>query len=176
MSETEKQEGQKTVVAFITGLLIGGLLLWVFSSSPETKVAETSTPVDGVETTEVTTDTETTEVTKAEVKPAITIGEGSLKASDQTGGATVTLDETVFPTNAGWVAVRDYMDGIPGNVIGAARYNLEEGLVPTEVSLRRNTVAGSSYQVVFYTDNGDKVFDLGDDVVIEGMDATFVAQ
>jgi hypothetical protein len=34
MSEAEKQEGQKTVVAFITGLLIGGLLVWVFSSSP----------------------------------------------------------------------------------------------------------------------------------------------
>ena len=37
MSEAEKQESQKTVVAFITGLLIGGLLVWVFSATPEDK-------------------------------------------------------------------------------------------------------------------------------------------
>ena len=37
----EKQEGQKTVVSFIVGLLIGGLLVWAFSGpsvdAPEDK-------------------------------------------------------------------------------------------------------------------------------------------
>ena len=37
MDESNKQEGQKTVVSFIAGLLIGGLLVWVFSDAPDSQ-------------------------------------------------------------------------------------------------------------------------------------------
>jgi hypothetical protein len=176
MSETEKQEGQKTVVAFIAGLLIGGLLVWVFSSTPEE-----------VDEEPVTTDTEVTDTTNNNtVERSVTtvdrepvqevVGDGSITVSKQTAGSVVTLGAVSFPTVAGWVVVRDYVDGNPGNVLGASRYDQNEGLSPDAVSLLRSTEAGSSYQVVFYNENGDRVFDLDDDTIIDGIAATFVAQ
>jgi hypothetical protein len=175
MSEAEKQESQKTVVAFITGLLIGGLLVWVFSSTPDEKKKpeEKTTDTEQVTTTEDVTDAETIE--KAEVKVSEVTGKGSLTVVDQKAGKVVTLGKTEFPSKKGWVVVRDYMDGTPGNVIGAARYAGEEGLVPTAVELVRETVAGSSYQVSFYNDIGDAGFSSAEDTQIDGATATFKA-
>jgi len=182
MSEAEKQEGQKTVVAFITGLLIGGLLVWVFSSSPEKAVPVTGGDDTGaVKTNEVkvedTNTTKTDTTTKStDNKQTEQIGEGSISVADQAAGAVVSLGEMKYPTKIGWIVVRDYMDGIPGNVLGAARYGVDEGLTPSSINLLRNTVAESSYQVAFYTDNGDKVFDLTDDKNIDSITATFKAK
>lgn len=186
MSETEKQEGQKTVVAFIAGLLIGGLLVWVFSSTPEQKPVEKAVETEKADETKKTDDTAksapveekkdvvATQTTEPKVS-TIKAGDAVLKADDQAAGKVVTLTESKYPTNAGWVVVRDYMDGVPGRVLGAARFNTDEGLAPTVVNVLRDTEAGNSYQVVFYSDNGDKVFDLDDDLVIEGVSASFKA-
>ncbi len=174
MSEVEKQESQKTVVAFITGLLIGGLLVWVFSSTPEDKMEQNSDTTDteeiavGDEKTIVVGKTDTT-VTKEEV------GDGSIMVSDQKAGVTVALGLTKVPTKAGWIVVRDYMDGVPGNILGAARYSADEGLMPTTVELQRGTTVGSSYQVVFYTNAGDIGFKIGEDTPINGFATTFKA-
>ncbi len=178
MSEAEKQEGQKTVVAFITGLLIGGLLVWVFSSTPENGVTETSE----TDTTEETTDAPDQE---ASVVGSITgmtddvvapvIGDGSLSVANQTAGDTVVLGDIEYPANEGWIVVRDYANGAAGKILGAARYNLTDGLMPSSVSLLRKTVSGSSYQVQFYTESGDKAFSTKDDVAVVGGEATFKA-
>ncbi len=179
MSEAEKQEGQKTVVAFITGLLIGGLLVWVFSSSPEQATVDTDSEVT---TTEETTDTEEvgTVSTTVESTPTTqvteTIGNGSLTVRDQKAGNTVTLGALTVPTQNGWVVVREYMDGVPGNVLGASRYSVAEGLTPTSVSLLRATEKGSSYQVSFYTESGDKEFKMKDDTQIVAGAVTFKAE
>ncbi len=180
MSEVEKQEGQKTVVAFITGLLIGGLLVWVFSSTPENQPAETTESDD---TSEVATlDDDSTEgVVTNENKPETTrvtpvTGDGSLIVRDQTAGDSVSLGETKYPSESGWIVVRDYANGTSGNVLGAARYNLDEGLTPTSVSLLRKTVSGSSYQVSFHADNGDKAFSVREDVAVTGGEAIFKAE
>ncbi len=173
MSEVEKQESQKTVVAFITGLLIGGLLVWVFSSTPEEAKAPKVESTDTAEETktEVAESTEkTTGVAKTDV-----IGEGSLAVAEQKAGGVVTLGATKFPTKNGWIVVRDYMDGMPGNILGAARYSADEGLAPTTVELMRNTTVGSSYQVVFYTNEGETGFTLGEDKPIDGIATTFKA-
>ncbi|MCR4286042.1 MAG: hypothetical protein NUW00_04075 [Candidatus Kaiserbacteria bacterium] len=175
MSEAEKQESQKTVVAFITGLLIGGLLVWVFSSTPsENKVSEEK----ATDTEQVTANDEIKSsdvAVKLEEKVTDIIGKGLLSVADQKAGAVVTLGKMEFPSKSGWVVVRDYMDGTPGNVLGAARYNSDEGLVPTTVELMRVTTPGSSYQVVFFSNNGDASFSLAEDTVITGTTATFKA-
>ena len=51
MSE-QKEETQKTVVSFVVGLLIGGLLVWAFSGTEST--APTSFSDDKAEATETT--------------------------------------------------------------------------------------------------------------------------
>lgn len=193
MSETEKQEGQKTVVAFIAGLLIGGLLVWVFSSSPEnTQVEETSdTDVETVTESTTNTNTETgtitnsnsetqrtTNTTETETisEPVDTIRDGNIIVSAQPAGSVVVLDSVTYPTTAGWIVVRDFMDGIPGSILGAARYHETDGLMPTSVNLLRATEVEGTYQIVFFSENGDRVFDFDDDREIEGSEAVFKAQ
>lgn len=176
MSEVEKQESQKTVVAFITGLLIGGLLVWVFSASPEEKKQPTENEAE-VKTEEVVK----TEVKKEEVGAtkggeAEVIGKGSVTVADQGAGTTVTLGELSFPTKNGWVVVRDYMDGVPANILGAARYSADEGLTPKTVELMRATTAGGSYQVVFFTNVGAQTFSISEDKLVEGIATTFMAK
>lgn len=182
MSEVEKQEGQKTVVAFITGLLIGGLLVWVFSSTPENQPADT---MENDTTTEETTEMDD-DTTKEAVISNVTVtestkvtsvsGNGTLSVTDQTAGGEISLGEIKYPNESGWIVIRDYANSTGGNVLGAARYNLDEGLTPTAVSLLRKTVSGSSYQAVFYNDNGDKKFSLNEDALVTGGEAVFKAK
>lgn len=169
MSEVEKQESQKTVVAFITGLLIGGLLVWVFSSTPEAKVDEAN------KTTETTQETVDTTTAGSEEKSSDATRQGSINVADQKAGTNVALGKIEFPTTSGWVVVRDYSNGTSGNVLGASRYSADEGLVPTSVELVRATTAGNSYQVVFFTNDGDAGFALAEDTFIDGASATFTA-
>ncbi len=196
MSETEKQEGQKTVVAFIAGLLIGGLLVWVFSSSPEAPKKEDTG--SATSTTSITTETKTTEVSQPATTNTTSLGtettrseevtttvtrptvaadrDGNVTVGDQSAGSVVTLTTMTTPADAGWIVVRDYENGAAGRILGAARFNEAEGLTPASVNLLRATEAGKNYQVVFFGDNGDKVFDLDDDAEITGISGTFSAQ
>lgn len=195
--EADKQEGQKTIISFITGLLIGGLLVWVFSSSPENpqKVEE----IDEVTDTSIASSTtdnvdensaipkettpsksETVKKPAEEPKKSTTqkpsTGKGSLSVKSQPAGAVVVLSETTFPTDNGWIAVRDFDGTTGGRILGAARYAIKDGLVPSSVNLLRSTEAGKTYQVVFFNENGDKVFDTKDDSIIDSGSVTFKAE
>ena len=181
MSEVEKQESQKTVVAFITGLLIGGLLVWIFSSSPDEKVQpeEKKAETEQVEKKDAQTSSNSTNENSAdgeEVKTEVSkmeIGDGNIAVAEQEAGAVVALGTLTFPTKSGWIVVRDDVNGTPGNVLGAARFNADEGLSPTEIDLIRNIESGKSYQVMFYTQEGTTNFTLGEDKPIDGTTATF---
>jgi len=181
MSEVEKQEGQKTVVAFITGLLIGGLLVWVFSSSPEDIPTDNDDTVQiGEETRDDNNNTEDTNTDSDDgeetVKPVVATGDGEINVADQNAGESVTLGDLEFPTNSGWVVVRDYNDGVAGNALGASRYNLNDGLIPTTVELLRSTTVGNTYQVVFFSENENTSFSMKDDTLIDGVGETFEAK
>ena len=170
MTDVEKQESQKTVVAFITGLLIGGLLVWVFSSAPDTAQAPSSAGTVPAESANGNSSNAAISNQAATVVP-----DGSLTVPDQNAGTMVTLGTVKHPTRDGWIVVRDYMDGVPAGILGAARYGLDEGLIPTQVELLRPTLAGSSYQVLFYTSEGEKGFSSAEDKPIEGISTTFKA-
>jgi cytoskeletal protein RodZ len=181
MSEAEKQEGQKTVVAFITGLLIGGLLVWVFSSSPEAQAPSESTTENAPAETSVNTGDTSTVVESSTTEKPVTntptpVGAGVLSAANQKAGKTVSALVTSYPAEAGWVVVRDYTNGTTGKVLGAARYNIEEGLFPSSIELIRPTVKGNEYQVSFYSENGDKKFATKDDTPVGGGEAVFKAE
>ena len=88
----------------------------------------------------------------------------------------VSLSNVTFPADAGWVGIRDYEGGQLTGLLGVARFNKAENLTPTEVTLLRPTVSGKTYAIVFYSDNGDKVFDLATDAQVDAEVSSFVAR
>lgn len=93
-------------------------------------------------------------------------GDGALvSVQEQPAGLAVVVASIDIPRN-GWIAIHEILDGaLIGNVLGAARRDagLYEGVV---VNLLRATEPGSEYAVVLYVDNGNKEFDLQNDVPI----------
>jgi len=194
-TDAEKQERQKTVVAFIAGLLIGGLLVWVFSSSSatapsqeqqtqdggNTQMTDTSAPMESTNNTNTSNSMQNSTNDNAAMMDdskgtTPSSDSSSLSVADQAAGTSVALGNVSFPTTDGWVVVRDYDTGVAGKILGAARYSTGVGLIPTSVDLLRATEAGKTYQVVFYTENGDRIFDTKTDVQIDGISATFTAK
>ena len=184
MSEAEKQEGQKTVVAFIAGLLIGGLLVWVFSGPSHDDHHQDGEKHDeaGEMNEEMSDETSTNDEvaeddsTETTTTPEMQTGDGAIVVSNQAAGSTVTIDSATFPNDEGWIAVRSYQNDQLGNILGAARFSKEQNLVPEAVSLLVPTTAGNSYAVVFFTEDGNREFNLSGDAQVEGVWSTFTAE
>ena len=189
MSEQEKQEGQKTVIAFVSGLLIGGLLVWAFSSGAEKKEmpAETSAATSSAaavsSSTESTTGTTatpnetntTTDTTTNNTGGDMVVGTGNVKVADQKAGTSVALESATFPVDEGWIAVRSYQNDQLGSILGAARFSKTQGLIPTKIPLLASTVAGHQYAVVFFSDDGNREFNLDGDKQLDAGMFTFNA-
>lgn len=168
MTDVETQASQRTVIAFISGLLIGGLLVWMFSGNPEdTKKVDEAGSTDSEQVEENSTQTETNESSP--------VAGGDLEVPNQDAGMSVALNGTSYPEGKGWVVIRDYRDGMSGGILGAARYDTALNLKPTTVPLLRATVAGGSYEAVFYTDAGGMTFDLSEDMPVAGSNVMFTA-
>ncbi len=181
----EKQEGQKTVVSFVVGLLIGGLLVWAFSGPvDESKKTDTKkTTSEKVEDNDVNKEnaevnTKTEEKVDAEVAPkaVLPVGEGKISITNQSASSVVKLDAATYPVAEGWVGVRDYQNGQLGALLGVARFSEAQGLVPSEVILQRATKTGNEYAVVVYQENGDRKFNLAEDAQIDSVFSTFTAE
>lgn len=182
-----QQNDKKTVVAFIVGLIIGGLLVWAFSGPSANAPSKTDKMADDKETVtqddeEIVSTTEegdgsdagTAGVTSKPV--ALPVGDGKVEVGDTTAGTKVALTSVTFPVAEGWVGVRDYADERLGGLLGVVRFSKEQGLIPGEVYLQRATKAGSNYAIVMYTENGDRTFNLANDVQIDTIFATFTAK
>ena len=177
-------ENKKTVISFIAGLVIGGLLVYIFAlPSVDNTVEDNDTDdeaelvVEEDESEDEDSEEETvreTPSTSTAVAPVVR--EGSADVEDQSAGSRVELGDVTFPTDAGWVGVRDYENGQLTGLLGVSRFSAVEGLYPTGINLLRPTVAGKTYAVVFYHDNGDEVFNLATDAQIQTDVTTFVAR
>jgi len=193
MSE-ENQEGQKTVVSFIVGLLIGGLLVWAFSgpavdapsSGGDSKIEKTDEKSDDKDDskdddTKDADDTKDVEdVVKSTEKPPVEktlpVGDGKVLVDNQAASKSIVLKSATYPIKEGWIGVREYQNEQLTGLLGVARFSEEQGLVPSEVTLLRSTVAGKDYAVVIYTESGDREFSLADDVQVDQIFATFTAK
>ena len=177
MSEQLKEESQKTVVSFVVGLLVGGLLVWAFTGNgdeaPKKQTDDSKTEMTSDKDKEATQE----EVgTDDEETTTVPVGEGAVSVDEVGAGMSVSLADVTFPAKEGWVGVRNLNDGKLGMILGVARFSAEQGLNPKEIQLLTPTVTGREYAIVFYSESGDRKFNLADDVQLEGEFATFVAK
>lgn len=177
--EEEKRDGQKTVVAFISGLLIGGLLMWVFGGAQSKKGGPDMVKKDDTQNVQgtdanTTQPTDTTAAVDANAgTPKVEVatgGAGSIAVADQKASMKVTLGDVKFPANGGWIAVQNIAGDKLGTTIGAARFDVKAGLIPKTIDLIGSTVAGKSYAVVFHGTDGDHMYASATDKVVMGAD------
>ena len=143
-----------SVTSFVAGAILGALLLtaWFYSSPVSS---------DG-------SGTPTAQATATSSIPAGTPS-GVVAISNQSAGATVTVDSVTVPPPGVWVAVREVLNGNQlGNVLGAARVGGPRTNIT--VPLLRATIPGETYAVELYRDNGDNAFDLSTDSVYVDFD------
>lgn len=181
----ETQDGQKTIVAFVVGLLIGGLLVWAFSgpttNAPATTMDDTmeseSAETDNEEGEVTVTGSNTDEaVTETAPTPELQVGEGEVTVNDQAASASIALESATYPVSEGWIGVREYNNQQLGYILGVVRFSESQGIVPDAIALQRATSAGTQYAVVIFTEDGDFEFNLAGDVQIDTIFDTFVAQ
>lgn len=180
----EKQDGQKTIVAFVVGLLIGGILVWAFSG-PTTDTTNSKT--DKKETAEEITEGDRgsdvvdvkivgEEITITPPEQKLEVGDGAVVVNDQPASASITLESATYPVSEGWIGVREFNDEQLGFILGVVRFSESQGLVPAEITLQRSTTAGRQYAVVIFTEDGDFDFNLANDVQIDTVFDTFTAK
>jgi hypothetical protein len=176
----EKQDGQKTLVAFVVGLLIGGMLVWAFSGpsadAPVKEVVEDDTEVVEETSTETDPEPSASEETVVADTPILELGEGSVSVQDQEAGISISLEGATYPVSEGWIGVREYDNDNLGYILGVVRFSEAANLVPAEIILQRSTTAGRHYAVVIFTEDGDSVFNLATDVQIDQVFGTFTAK
>lgn len=190
----ETQEGQKTLVAFIVGLLIGGMLVWAFSGptadapsngTDEESASETSDVSEATdEDTDDAQDTDPSATdsngsdtsTQTNNNAQIEIGEGDVTVPDQPASRSVELESATYPIGEGWIGVREYNNDQLGFILGVVRFSESQGLVPSEITLQRATTPGERYAIVIFTEDGDFDFSLANDAQIDTIFDTFVAE
>ena len=176
----EKQDGQKTIVAFVVGLLIGGMLVWAFSGpSAQAPMAdqdqsdEEMADMDEDMTNDESDDSETSEETET---PALQVGNGEIVVPDQAASASIELESATYPVSEGWIGVRQFNNDQLGYILGVVRFSESQGLIPSEITLVQPTTPGARYAVVIFTEDGDFDFNLAGDVQIDTIFDTFTAQ
>jgi hypothetical protein len=174
MAEDQQHEdSQKTLVAFVVGLLIGGMLVWAFSG-PSKSTPKEETKTDGV--TASTTDQKTDEASKGNEPAKLQVGEGKIVVEDQKAGKFIEMKSAEYPVGEGWIGIRQYDNDKLGYILGVNRFSAEQGLVPEKIELLYPTTKGKKYAVVVFKEDGDRKFNLSGDVQLDTIYSTFTAQ
>ncbi len=176
MTDVQKEESQKTVVSFVFGLLIGGLLVWAFMGGDK----DDNKPMDEKKEDAAATSTEEakkTDEAKTETPVStLPMGEGKVVVNDKKAGRSVPLAEVSYPIEEGWIGVREYNDGKLGYINGVIRFSKAGNVVPNAIPLVTPTVAGREYAVMMYTSGGDKSFNSATDKQLDTVFTTFKAE
>src|SRR3990167_7135900 len=118
--DDKTQDSKKTVVAFVAGLIIGGLLVWLFSGSPEAVTPEkTSADKKGsITAVEEKLDAAQEGNTNTKTTEAPIDGTLAFTVANQSAGMTVALGEVRYPSVEGWIVVHDDAGGELGWALG----------------------------------------------------------
>lgn len=187
MAEEQKQpESSKTLVSFVVGLLIGGMLVWAFSGSTAETVMDEVADVasDAGEMVSEGADAvagaaqNAVEATEEVVEslPNLPVGNGTIVVDDQAASREVAITRATYPINEGWVGVRQYNNGQLGFILGVVQFSAEANIVPKTISLQSPTTPGREYAVVVFESDGTRGFNAAGDVQVDEIFATFTAQ
>ncbi len=174
MEPTTASASGKIITALIVGLLVG-FAAGVFWQDRRSANVEADTSAEAVATT-----TEEKMISKENEESASdTLTKEAAPAThiavkNQPAGSSVALTD-VDAAEVIWLAVREDKDGKLGNILGARKVPAGAGQT-VAIELLRPTVVGSTYHVVVYRDIGTPDFNFHEDVLIEGMEGTFVAR
>jgi hypothetical protein len=135
-----ENQNVRLATVFVGGLIIGLGLYWVFDR-------------DEAAQTNVQNETPATSTTAATIQ-----GNSGVIILEQTAGRSVKISQLAFE-QAGWVAIRDDVNGAPGpRILGAQLF--AKGATSGQVSLLRATEPGKSYYALLHVDDGNtKAFD-----------------
>ncbi len=192
--QNQQQDGSKTLVSFVVGLLIGGMLVWAFSSPDGQNTGVEVDDADAMEVSEVSevgaavesaagsaVDTVAQGVDSAAGAAAATVanlpvGDGSIVVGNQPASARVVVNRATYPISEGWIGVRDYSNGQLGFILGVVQFSEAANLVPEDIILQTPTVAGRDYAVVVFESDGIRGFNAAGDVQVDKIFSTFTAQ
>jgi len=92
-----------------------------------------------------------------DVSGVVLAGSSAIAVSDQAPGMQVRVELVTFAED-GWVVIHEDLDGQPGIILGAQRFNAganQSGVV----DLLRGTEEGRVYYAMLHRDDGDRQFD-----------------
>lgn len=180
MAEQEKrEESQKTLVAFVVGLLIGGMLVWAFTG-PDKDDNDKMLGDDDTEMASSTDDMDDDDKDDAMVDDKkmekLNVGEGDIQINDQAASKAISMKSAEYPLKEGWIGVREYDNDKLGKVLGVNRFSESQGLIPEKIELLHSTTPGHKYAIVIYEEDGDFDFDFAKDKQLETVYDTFMAK
>lgn len=149
-----KNIGKKAIAAGIIGLVVGFILGWwvgdkLIASQASVKV-QNQDESSNIEDSKNLDNTSLSDAIRSQESNS------AILVVDQNVGSTVAVASVETDVSA-WVAVREDKNGILGNILGASRIDAGDSS-NIIVNLLRPTVAGETYQVVLYQDDGDREF------------------
>jgi hypothetical protein len=163
-------ENQRLLAVGVIGFLVGVIatsLLFAFQSGEQNVVTDADRQElgeDDVTGAAVPAPSPATG-TPQTAPPAGGGGIDRVSVHDQAAGQMVGVAVTL--SAASWVAVHEEIDGIPGSILGAARF--DAGTSAGNVRLLRATEPGRQYFVRVYRDDGDREFNFAEDVLVTSL-------
>lgn len=170
--EQQREDSQKTLVAFVVGLLIGGMLVWAFTGPDDHKKEAME---DDEKMMASTTDRDADEDEDDE-DTGLNVGEGKIVIDDQPASRAISINSIEYPVKEGWIGVRQYDNETLGKVLGVNRFSDSQGLIPEKIELVSATTPGKTYAIVIYEEDGDFDFSFDKDKQIETVYDTFTAK
>lgn len=150
----------KKLVFVVVLLLIGGVIgYWlgrrlVQSSDENGESSKTGSPESGV----------VGEGLDLKGLGTMVVGGNAIAVNDQAAGGKVDI-QMVTLAKDGWVVVHGDMDGKPGGILGARRFNAGENQTGV-VELLKPTEEGKVYYAMLHSDDGDRAFDYKKDLPV----------
>lgn len=160
------------IIVFLIGFLFGLLIGPTFSGDNGTSVEEEEVIEEVTEEEKVlgeSAKTDTTTVTTTTVDTTL----NNITVTDQIAGDRVLIS-LVSLSDGGWVVVHEIVDGVPANALGAQRFDMGVHK-DMSVDLLRQTEVGHTYVAILYSDNGDGMFSLGEDIPFVNTSGEFIS-